>query len=98
MHLNGNLLFEKYAKEYFKDNIKVLEIAPFGEPSLYGQKINNKTIEWYTLDVSFEFIGTQKENPKFILSKDEYHYPIEDNTFDIVLSDQVMGNVKLFWV
>lgn len=98
MHLNGNLLFEKYARPYFRDNIKVLEIAPFGEPSLYSQKINNKTIEWFSLDIGFDYIGTQETNPRFILSKEEYSYPIEDNTFDVVLSDQVMGNVKLFWL
>jgi SAM-dependent methyltransferase len=98
MHLNGNLLFEKYARVYFKDHLKVLEIAPFGQPSLYSKKIGNPTIEWFSLDIGLEYIGNQSTNPNFILSKKEYNYPVNDDTFDIVLSDQVMGNVKLFWI
>jgi hypothetical protein len=30
MHLNNELLLRKYALEYFKDRMKVLEIAPVG--------------------------------------------------------------------
>ncbi len=98
MHLNGTLLFKKYALPYFNDNLKVLEIAPFGNPPLYIEIVNNKTIKWFALDISEDFIGSQKGNPNFILSKDEYHFPIENDTFDIVLSDQVIGNIKMFWL
>ncbi len=98
MHLNGTLLFKKYALPYFKDNMKVLEIAPFGTPSFYMEIVNNHNIQWFTLDISEKFIGTQNQNPYFILAKEPYRYPIEDQSFDIIISDQVIAHVNLFWV
>ena len=98
MHLNGIELFRKYAKPYFKERIKVLEIAPCGFPSFYHSIVNDDSIEWWGLDVSDKFIGDHAGKEKFVLSPSEYQYPFEDNSFDIVLSDQVIAHVKLFWV
>lgn len=97
MHLNNELIFLKYAKEYFKDGMKVLEIGPEGSPSNYCKLVNNTTLDWYGLDISLEFIS-KDPNPKFILSDHEYNYPIEENTFDIVVSGGVMCNVKQIWL
>lgn len=99
MHLNGIELFRKYAKPYFKKNVRVLEIAPFGGfPSYYQSIVGDDSIEWWGLDISGNFIGNHKGKERFILSNKEYEYPVEDNFFDIVLSDQVIAHVKLFWV
>lgn len=99
MHLNGIGLFRKYARPYFKGNIRVLEIAPFGGfPSYYNSIIGDDSIEWWGVDVSETFIGEHKGKDRFILSDKEYEYPFEDNFFDIVLSDQVIAHVKLFWI
>jgi len=98
MHLNGVLLFKKYAIPYFKDSVKVLEIAPFGNPSNYKNIIANEAIDWYTLDVREDYIGCREYDPCFVLTKDAYNYPFDDEEFDVVLSDQVFAHVELFWI
>jgi SAM-dependent methyltransferase len=97
MHLNSKLLFEKYAVEFFNNGNKVLEIGPAGFPSIYFKIVNNSSLLWHTLDIGEGFIDKGELNPLHILSNDEYHYPIEDNTFDIVLAGQVMEHVKSIW-
>jgi SAM-dependent methyltransferase len=97
MHLNSKLLFEKYAIDFFKNGNKVLEIGPAGFPSVYSKVVSNNTLQWHTLDIGEGYIDKGELNPLHILSNDEYHYPIEDNTFDIVLAGQVMEHVKSIW-
>jgi SAM-dependent methyltransferase len=97
MHLNSELLFRKYALTYFKDNYKVLEIGPAGLPSDYQKIVNNDSITWHGLDIYTDFIGEAFKNENFILSKNAYSFPISENTYDIVLSGQVICNVAKVW-
>ena len=46
------------------------------------------SLGWHTLDIGEKYVGKGHANPLHIVSEDEYHYPIADNTFDIVLSGQ----------
>ncbi len=98
-HLNSKLLWQKYAKEYFVAGKKVLEIGPAGHPSYFLQQLPQESFasNYFTLDVRTEFISGAEAAPNFILSTDGYHYPIEDNSFDIVFSDQVLAHVPYFW-
>lgn len=96
MHLNSKLLFEKYAIQYFEKNQSILEIGPAGNPSYYSRLVNMPSLKWHTLDIQ-EYIGKGEINPLHIISREEYTYPIEDDTFDIVLSGQVMEHVKNIW-
>lgn len=98
MHLNSDLLFKKYATSYFKDNLKVLEIGGLGDPPYFSTVINNKTIKWYVLDIDMISNPSYSKSKFYIHSKDEYNYPIEDNKFDIVFSNQVLVNVKQIWM
>ena len=98
MHLNSDLLFKKYLVKYFDSTSKVLEIGPAGYPSHYYKAVNLSGIEWHTLDISSSHSAGGHENPLHIVSKDEYHYPINDEQFDIVLSGQVMEHVKKIWL
>jgi SAM-dependent methyltransferase len=91
MHLNSKLLFEKYAKPYFKNNMRVLEIGPTGYPSAYNKMVGNNTITWETLDIS------GGKNLSYV-PENEYEFPVPDGTFDIVLSGQVIEHVKKVWV
>lgn len=50
------------------------------------------------MDLSHEFISGAENNPNFILSTDPLKYPIEDNSFDVVFSDQVLAHVNYFWL
>ncbi|MDA3890634.1 MAG: methyltransferase domain-containing protein [Salinivirgaceae bacterium] len=97
MHLNSKLLFEKHALKYFENDLKVLEVGPTGYPSYYNRIVNSKAISWYTLDFSDQYIGQGEKNPLHIRTDNEYLYPIEGNSFDIVLSGQVMEHVQDIW-
>lgn len=92
MHLNSELLFKKHALSSFSDNLKVLEIGPSGIPSQYQKIVNNKTIQWDTLELYETYPGIT------YVSQKEYEYPIPNNTYDIVISGQVMEHVKMIWV
>ncbi|HXB11638.1 MAG TPA: methyltransferase domain-containing protein [Bacteroidia bacterium] len=95
--MNSELLFRKYSLNYFKDNMKVLEIGPVGYPSYYSKVVDKKSLDWHTLDIGIEYIEKAEANRNHIKSESEYNYPIPDNTYDIVLSGQVMEHVKDIW-
>lgn len=91
MHRNSELLFRKYGVELFKNNMRVLEIGPTGSPSVYEKVIDNSTIQWETLDID-------KSSKTTYTASSEYSFPVPDNTFDIVLSGQVIEHVREIWV
>lgn len=92
MHPNCLLLFEKYARVYFKDNMRILEIGPSIYPLSPFQKIvNNNSIDWQALDICNTLNVTY-------VADNEYKFPIPDNTFDIVISANVIEHVKKVWV
>ena len=99
-HLNGHLLWHKYAEPYFVQGKKILEIGPAGYPTYYENVLNNNRIDttYKVLDVSNKYISGAERNPNFIAAKDELNYPIDNNSFDIVLSDQVLAHVGYFWI
>jgi SAM-dependent methyltransferase len=102
MHLNSQLLFEKHAKSFFKNDMKVLEIGADQLPTWYSRTVNKPSIDWYTLDIKTHWdtldIGNNKDLiNKQILSEDEYNYPLDNNSFDIIFSGQVIEHVKNIW-
>ncbi|MBW7840180.1 MAG: methyltransferase domain-containing protein, partial [Chitinophagaceae bacterium] len=99
-HLNGRLLWHKYAESYFEKAESILEIGPLGYPTYYENILRKKSdkVEYKVLDIGSDFISGAEKNPNFILSKDPMDYPIGDNSFDIVFSDQVLETVDFIWV
>ncbi|MEP6596776.1 MAG: methyltransferase domain-containing protein [Ginsengibacter sp.] len=82
--------------------MKVLEVGADTLPTWYCKAVNKPSIEWYTLDIKTHWdtldIGKGKdEMSRQIVSNLEYDYPVDDNTFDIVFSGQVMEHVKNIW-
>lgn len=99
MHLNSELLFTKYAKQYFQTGMQVLEIGPNRIPSAYcyavmGERpLRNPAIKWDTLNL--------EDAPLRRLTycvKDGYAYPIPNDYYDIVLSGQVLEHIPKVWV
>lgn len=96
MHRNSILLFEKYAKDNFRPNMKVIEIGPDKFPSTYQSIIGNSGIDeskitWHTVDIY--------EDPSLTYTAlSEYAFPIEDNAYDMVLSAQVIEHVRKPWI
>lgn len=94
MHSNSRLLFDKFAKDHFRSGIRVLEIGPDDFPSTYRSTVEaagNAVAAWDTLDLY--------ANPRLtFVAESEYRFPIADETYDIVLSGQVLEHVRKPWV
>jgi SAM-dependent methyltransferase len=91
MHTNSKLIFEKYAPQYFTPGARVLEIGPDGFPSAYRAMVDQGNLFWDTLDIY--------QDPKLThVAASEYSFPIPDETYDVVLSGQVIEHVRKIWV
>ncbi len=91
MHSNSKLLFQKHGKEWFHSGINVLEIGPDNFPSAYASIVNDKSIQWDTLDI-------YQDSRLTYSSSNRYKFPIESNSYDIVLSGQVIEHVPKIWL
>ncbi len=90
MHTNSRLLFEKYALPLLQRGMKVLEIGPDSFPSTYQQLAEDLSLEWHTLDMY--------DSPRLTYpNSSEYSFPIADESYDVVLSGQVIEHVKKPW-
>ncbi len=92
MHQNTQLLFKKYALPYFKPGLRVLEIGPNKLPSNFQEILKDDSLTWHTLDLSF-----RNDIPLTYKTADEYAFPIEANSYDIVLSSSVIEHVRKIW-
>lgn len=89
MHLNSQLLFDRYARALFAPGLKVLEIGPDGFPSTFRRNMPDGT-QWETADIY--------ESAQLTYSKvDAYALPIPDGQYDIVFSAQVIEHVPKVW-
>ena len=91
MHRNSQLLFDRYARSYFQSGMRVLEIGPASHPSHYARAVQVPELTWHTIDIS--------AHPSLTFQAlDEYRFPIKDDSYDIVLSGQVLEHVRRIWV
>lgn len=98
MHLNSELLFRKYGLAHFSKGLKVLEIGPSSYPSPFQKVVNDPSVQWDTID----FVDTSSIDDEAFKNltyqlKSPYDFPIEDETYDIILSGQVMEHVDKIW-
>ncbi|HZZ44502.1 MAG TPA: methyltransferase domain-containing protein [Tepidisphaeraceae bacterium] len=91
MHPNSRLLFDRYARSYFKPARRVLEIGPDAHPSTHCRDINDNSILWETCDIFEDSRLTYR-------MLDEYTLPIGDEQYDIVLASNVLEHVRKPWV
>ncbi|HNV86865.1 MAG TPA: methyltransferase domain-containing protein [Candidatus Omnitrophota bacterium] len=91
MHINCRLVFEKYAKPFFKSNMRILEIGPDGHPSTFRQMLDLDRVRWETLDIFNDGRVTY-------VAADEHAFPVPDGTFDVVFSNQVIEHVRKPWL
>jgi SAM-dependent methyltransferase len=99
MHLNSELIFSKYGLSRFRNGLKVLEIAPASFPSRYQELVNDPSMKWETIDfVSTEFIDQAAVKNLTYQLESPYSFPLEDESYDIVLSGQVLEHVEKIWV
>jgi hypothetical protein len=97
MHPNSMILFQKYALTYFRvGGLRVLEIGPDGVPSSYDKEIKSHGLpvqwEYLDLEVLHNPLGTVTHQ-----AKGEYEFGLPENTYDIVISGQVLEHVRKIW-
>jgi len=90
MHQNSKLMFREYGLEFFRSRMRVLEIGPDEVPTPYQLIVDDRTLVWHTLDVA--------DNPRLRYPRSApYSFPIADDSYDIVLSGQVLEHVPRIW-
>jgi SAM-dependent methyltransferase len=92
MHKNSRLLFEKYARQHFRPEMRVLEIGPDREPSTY-RSIVGATSAWDTLD-----FASRSDVALTYRTTDEYRFPVADSAYDLVFAAQVIEHVRKVWL
>lgn len=90
MHENCRLVFDRYAKNYFAANARVLEIGPDRHPSTFRQLLGRDETKWDTLDI-------RSWGPPTYISADGYHFPVPSGEYDIVFSASVAEHVREVW-
>lgn len=90
MHNNSWLLFERYAKPTIKPGDRVLEIGPDELPSAYRRNVEVDVGAWDTMD----FPGLPGLTHEL---SDPYRFPLADDSYDVVLSGQVIEHVPKIW-
>jgi hypothetical protein len=91
MHTNSILMFKKYALPHFGTGIRVLEIGPDAFPSSYKTIAGNTCACWDTCDL-------YQDSRLTYTAASEYSFPIADQSYDIVLSGQVIEHVRKVWL
>jgi hypothetical protein len=84
MHVNSELLLEKYAKPNFNENMLFLEIGSNENFSTYRKIITNDAIKGDALRIS----------NILYFAKNRHEFPVPDNTIDVIVSEQVIDHVK----
>ena len=92
MHGNTRLLFDRYAKPYFKPGLDVLEVGP-DYPSSLQAMVEFPSSHWHTVDLA----GPDGHGVTYA-ARDEYTFPIAHDTYDLVVAANVLEHVRKVWV
>lgn len=92
MHINSIEIFKKYALSYIQKGDSILEIGPDTTPSSYQKLLSRDDLKWETMDFSCR--GDVNLNH---LMEDPYNFPIQSESYDIILAGQVCEHVGKLW-
>lgn len=104
MHQNSILIFRKHLLWLFTDGAHVLEIGPDGDPSTYRQQVRTG-VTWSTADLASQvgddgarLWGAGRGSQLTYRMRSEYEIEAPADTFDIVVSGQVIEHVRKPWI
>lgn len=103
MHLNSQLLFERYALPYFDTGQRVLEIGPDAKPSTYQRLAEYADTDWVTVDLDYGPTGeagrrySADGSTVDHFASNRYVLPFPSDQFDVVVSGQVLEHVPKIW-
>lgn len=104
MHDNSVLLFRKYVVPFVTAWAHVLEIGPDSDPSTYRQVVS-VPVTWSTADLASQvdahgdrLWGVGDASALTYTMHSEYEIPAPDETFDVVLSGNVIEHVRRPWI
>jgi len=83
-------MFERYASSYIGSGARVLEIGPDTIPSAYRSHSGAEVACWDTLDFA-------RSEPLTYVTEDGYSFPIETESYDVVISGQVIEHIPRPW-
>lgn len=89
MHPNSLLLFKKHVVPRLRAGLRVLEISPDTIPSSYRVAAGDG-VRWETLGLASAGSYTHP-------TTDEYTFPLPDESFDVIISGQVLEHVRKIW-
>src|ERR1044072_8750987 len=90
MHTNSIFAFKKFCTPYFNSDTKVLEIGPDKFPSSFQQICKDKYRTWDTIDM----YASEKLTYQCI---NDLSFPVNDNSYDIILAANVLEHVRKPW-
>ena len=91
MHPNDDLLLRRYACEYVEPDQRVLEVGPSFPSQVQRVLDPTGSTTWHSVDLF--------EHPSLTyLASDPYEFPIDDDTYDIVVAANVLEHVPKVWV
>ena len=97
MHLtsmnNMKICYEKYILGDFlnkKENVSVVDVGSMNINGSYRPIFNDKKIKYIGLDLA-------AGNGVDIAIKDPYHYPMNSESIDVVISGQTFEHCEFFW-
>jgi SAM-dependent methyltransferase len=98
MHLNSRRIFELHARPLFRSGMRVLEIAPDGNRTLF-HAVGDPSITWESInliptDASYH-IGRDGLTH---VTTDAYRYPLAVDSYDVVASANVMEHIRKPWL
>lgn len=96
--MNSLLAFEQHALSAFHAGDCVLEIAPDRNPSTLREAVHTAVSAWETAELVTQ-IGswTDVSGPPDHTMTSEYEIPVADDTFDVVVSGNVIEHVREIW-
>lgn len=93
MHYTSLYAFSDFYKEHFKhrrsEKLRFLDVGSMkmGKMGVFGRYLQHPNWECIGIDTA--------EGPNVdVIATDPYHYPFEDNSFDLVLSGSTMEHVE----